>query len=116
MSITKALCLGLCLSLGAASSMADAPDLKAHGHDLFHQYYKYWFNQNGTHCCNEQHCRPIQAGELRWHNGRWQINLNGWRTIAADRHVIDDGGLGPFGSICHQNDYILCVDMPDTSY
>lgn len=101
--------------LATLPAHAEVPEVNP-GHDLFHQYYKYWYNGRGTHCCNEQHCRPAQPGKFRFHNGAWQVILGGeWRTLVETDLVIDDGGLGTFGSICHAGTYLYCVDLPDPS-
>lgn len=89
------------------------------GHDLFHDYYQFWYNQKGVHCCDERHCRPVEPGELRWNNELqlWEILIKDeWRKIEASRYVIDDGGLGPFASICMEGGYIFCFDPPEASF
>lgn len=94
-----------------SSAHAEVPQT---GHDLFHEYYQYWYNERGTHCCNETHCRPATAGEFRYRNGNWEVLMpSGWRVIKESDMVIDDGGLSPFGSICHSGDTLFCIDLPD---
>lgn len=109
---------GLLMVLALFGTPSTSQDLTTRpvqeGHDLFHKYYQHWYNGRGTHCCDERHCRPAQAGEFRWHNGGWQVRLRGaWQHIKATDHVRDDGGLGPFGSICHTGTHVFCVDLPD---
>jgi hypothetical protein len=83
------------------------------GHDLFHHYYQYWRNQNGTHCCEEEHCRPTEA---RWNAelGQWEaLVLGQWRLIMPHMMVKDDYGLDPFASVCHNDmGMIYCFDPP----
>jgi len=71
----------------------------------------------GTHCCNERHCRPLQPGQARWTAERgWEVQILGrWQVIGPMTFVRDDGGLGPFGSVCHEGNYIFCFDPPEAS-
>lgn len=96
----------------AFASMALAHD---HGHDLFHSYYQHWWNERGTHCCDETHCRPA---EFRWNaeTNTWQVLLRTgeWYTWEQSDMVVDDMGLGPFGSVCDtETGWVYCVDPPD---
>lgn len=105
--------LALYLAVMPVSSMADAPDLtQSEGHALYHEYYKYWYNGRGTHCCNDQHCRPAK---FRYHDGAWQVEIapDQWYTWQYTDQVRDDLGLGPFGSVCAEGDHVYCVDPPD---
>lgn len=98
------------------SSTAHAETLPP-SHDLYHEYYQYWYNGRGTHCCDERHCRPANASDFKWQNGRWYVNLNNhWRPIVGTDYVVDDGGLGPFGSICAEGSHLYCVDLPDAQF
>jgi len=95
----------------AATSATGEVAPSQEGHDLFHQYYKFWYNGRGTHCCNEQHCRPAK---FRYHNGEWQVEVTPdyWYTWKETDEVIDDYGLDPFGSVCHSGTTVFCVDPP----
>lgn len=104
----------LALALSTLSARADAPDRAPHqGHGLYHSYYQHWYNSRGTHCCDERDCRPTK--DFRWQDGKWQVKLldGTWYTVKRTDHVVDDGGLGPFGSVCERNGHVFCVDMPD---
>lgn len=109
--------LMIALMLCGTPSWADAPDLAdKSGHALFHEFYQYWYNGRGTHCCNETHCKPLEPGQVKWSvDTGWQVRLEGeWQRIDRTDHVVDDGGLGPFGSVCHEGTHLFCIDMPES--
>ena len=102
----------------ASLTTVDAPDMSQAdgGHSLYHQYYQYWENQRGTHCCNNQHCRPSKA---RWSAARgWEAltSIGTWVQIQPGDDVKDDGGLGPFATVCDISGDIICFDPPDATF
>lgn len=85
---------------------------RGYRHGEHHHIYKHWTNSNGTSCCNDYDCRMTQA---RWQDGSWYALVDGnWRKMSASRFVPDDGGLGPFASVCaSRTGHIWCFDPPD---
>ena len=112
----------LCTILVLAAWNVKAQPSHEEGHNLFHEYYQYWYNKRGTHCCDEQHCRP---GEFRWNpEVGWEVQLRdgSWYKWKDTDQVKGDGGLGPFGSICdswitinaiQSGVVVFCVDPPE---
>lgn len=117
-----------CLPLFAAEAQDVSSDKTPHGaklpyaegyygvgHEDWHDIYSKLHNQKGTHCCNNNDCRPTVA---KFENGKWYAKVQGvWMYMEPSRNVQEyKYSWSDTPHVCVSPDmYIFCFVPPNAS-